>query len=156
MANECQTQITFQSSKEGINWLTQEIGKVWAVEPKDRQQFIVENFGIEGKTDMERIGTKWIMVTETSVEGDNLFVQTMSAAYPPNEMIKKIVSILVDKFNQNSNATGRYWDENFNTIGIFESNSTGYYEAEDSLDVNFDSENYWEEEVEPAFDRLEL
>jgi len=156
MANECQTQITFESSKEGINWLTQEIGKIWNIEPKDRQDFIVENFGIKANTIMESIGTKWIMITETTIEEGNLFVQTMSAAYPPNEMIKKIVSILVEKFDKNSRASGKYWDENFNTIGIFESNSTGYYEAEDSLDVNFDNENYWEDEVEPAFDKLEL
>jgi hypothetical protein len=156
MANECITDILFESSEEGIKWLKEKITEVKKLNSDDRFNYILENFSLPGDNNIDRLGTRWVDIDDCEETDEGYKIQVRSAAYPPNEMIKKITSILIESFNKNSIATGRYWDENFNTIGIFESNSTGYYEAEDSLDVDFDNEDYWEDEVEPAFDKLEL
>jgi hypothetical protein len=156
MANECQTNILFESSDDGIKWLKEKINEVLKLKGDDRFNSISENFGDKGETNIDKLGCKWLDIDECEETDDGFTVKILSAAYPPNKMIIKIVSLLLENFDNNSRASGKYWDENFNTIGIFESNSTGYYDAEDSLDVDFDNENYWEEEVEPAFDKLEL
>lgn len=156
MANECQTEILFESSEEGINWIKEKFESVLKLKGEDRHNFLVENFGVEGKTVMDKLGTKWLDISQTELTDEGYMVTTLSAAYPPNKMIIKLVSLLLENFHKQSRASGRYWDENFNTIGIFESNSTGYYDAEDSLDVDFDNPDYWEDEVEPAFEKLEL
>jgi hypothetical protein len=156
MANECQTNILFESSDEGIKWLKEKITEVLKLKGEDRFNYIIENFGVKGKTTLDKLGTKWLDIDECEETEEGYTMRVLSANYPPKEMIIKLVSLLMENFDKHSRASGKYWDENFNTIGIFESNSTGYYDAEDSLDVNFDNENYWEDEVDPAFDRLEL
>jgi hypothetical protein len=156
MASECTTNILFESSEKGIKWLKEKITEVKKLNKEDRFNYISENFSLEGKTNIERLGTKWLDIDDCEETDEGYTIQVRSAAYPPKEMVIKLVSLLRENFDKNSRASGKYWDENFNTIGIFESNSTGYYDAEDSLDVDFDNEDYWEDEVEPAFDKLEL
>jgi hypothetical protein len=156
MANECQTNILFESSEEGLKWIKEKFEEVLKLDSEERFDYISQNFGLEGKTLIDKLGCKWLDISECEEMEDGYSVKILSANYPPNKMIIKLVSHLLENFDKNSRATGKYWDENFNTIGIFESNSYGYLDAEDSLDVNFDNENYWEEEVEPAFDNLEL
>jgi hypothetical protein len=156
MASECQTNILFESSDEGLKWLKEKFNEFLKLKGEDRFNSISENFGAKGETTIDKLGCKWLNIDECEETEEGFVVKILSAAYPPNKMIIKIVSLLLENFDNNSRASGKYWDENFNTIGIFESNSTGYYDAEDSLDVDFDNENYWEEEVEPAFDKLEL
>jgi len=156
MANECQTNILFESSDDGLKWLKEKFNEVLKLKGDDRFNSISENFGDKGETNIDKLGCKWLDIDECEETDDGFTVKILSAAYPPNKMIIKIVSLLLENFDNHSRASGKYWDENFNTIGIFESNSYGYFEAEDSLDVDFDNENYWEEEVEPAFDKLEL
>ena len=157
MANECVTNILFESSKEGIDWLSEKFETLSKLNDEDRFNYLILNFGVQGNTTMDKLGAKWVDISETErTEEEEYVVKTISAAYPPNKMIINLVSLLIQNFDKNSRASGKYWDENFNTIGIFESNSTGYMDAEDSLDVDFDNENYWEDEVEPAFDKLEL
>ena len=49
------------------------------------------------------------------------------------------------------------WDEGFDPIGIFQCNDTDMWETEETtVDVDWDNEMYWDDEVEPAFDKLEL
>ena len=156
MANECQTNILFESSEDGLKWIKEKFEEVLKLKGEDRFNYLVENFGVKGETTMDRLGCKWLNIDECEETDEGFNVKTLSAAYPPNKMIIKLVSLLLENFDKNSRASGKYWDENFNTIGIFESNSTGYYDAEDSLDVDFDNESYWEDEVEPAIDKLEL
>jgi hypothetical protein len=156
MASECTTNILFESSEEGLKWLKEKITEVLKLKGEDRFNYISENFGVKGKTNLDKLGTKWMDIDECEETDEGYSMRTLSANYPPKEMIIKLVSLLMENFDKNSRASGKYWDENFNTIGIFESNSTGYYDAEDSLDVDFDNENYWEDEVDPAFDKLEL
>lgn len=156
MANECITNILFESSEEGINWLKALLDQAWSKKGEERFDFILENFGVEGKNNMEKLGARWVDLSDISIDEEGLRLNTTSANYPPNEMIKNIVEILREKFDSSSIATGKYWDENFNTIGIFECNRYGYMFQEDSVDVDFDNPDYWEEQVEPAFNNLEL
>lgn len=157
MANECVTNILFESSKDGIDWLSEKFETLSKLNDEDRFNYLILNFGVQGNTTMDKLGTKWVDISETERIGEEEYtVKTLSAAYPPNKMIINLVSLLIQNFDKHSRASGKYWDENFNTIGIFESNGSGYMDAEDSLDVDFDNENYWEDEVEPAFDKLEL
>jgi len=79
-----------------------------------------------------------------------------SAWYPPDVMIKNMIGQLhvIDK---GAWIDGRYWDENFDPIGIFQCNDLDMWETDETtVDVDWDNEMYWEEEVEPAFDKLEL
>lgn len=156
MANECQTYILFESSKEGINWIKDKFESIIKLNENDRFNFILENCSLQGKTITDRLGTKWLDIDELTQTEDGYQMTTLSAAYPPDKMIIKLTNFLIENFDKNSRASGRYWDENFNTIGIFEANSTGYHHAEDSIDVNFDNPDYWEDQVEPAFNNLEL
>jgi hypothetical protein len=58
MANECQTNILFESSNEGIKWLKEKFEEVLKLKGEDRFNYIVENFGVEGDTTMDKLGCK--------------------------------------------------------------------------------------------------
>jgi hypothetical protein len=51
---------------------------------------------------------------------------------------------------------GRYWDETFDPIGKFEINETGYHTVETAVEADMDSDYFWDDYVQPAFDNLEL
>lgn len=165
MANVCTTDITFNSNEEGINWLENQIEILRETKYEDRVEKFFELFKSPGIEDyVEAMGSKWVdFGSNWERDGDECYIlQTESAWNYPDQMIKNIVAKLLE-FDDTSNATGRYWDETYSPIGIFECNSTGLQSAETNITEDqeeWEEENpdgyFFEEVVERAFYDLEL
>lgn len=144
MANICTVQIDLNGNEQVTEWFTNIVKMMKADE-------LIEQFSSEGESMIDRIGSKWLIKNDW---GDG-YLAIESAWYPPDVFMKNIYA-QASVIDPAVTLTGRYWDESFSPIGIFEINSTGYHTAETDVDVDFDEEYYWDEQVEPAFDKLEL
>lgn len=149
MANICRTEIDIFANQSAIDWFEKLI--------KDyMDEDFIGQFGSEGENNIERIGCKWIQKYDWYREDSTqYFISFESAWYPPDTMIKNIINQL-QEYDKHAYASGRYWDENFSPIGIFQCNSIDMFEtAETDVDVDWDNEYYWDE-IEAAFENLEL
>ena len=150
MANTCRTEIHLHANQSTIDWfekLTQNF---------DTDDYIGQ-FSSKGSNLIDKIGSKWLIRYDWGREDEHeYFLSFESAWYPPNEMVKNMVAQL-QQHDPHAWANGRYWDENFSPIGIFQCNSPEMWDiAETDVEVDWDNEYYWDEEVEPAFEELEL
>lgn len=163
MANICTTTITFNSNEEGINWLESQIKDLRETKYEER---VTKFRDLLGKPDVESytdaMGAKWVDFGGIwEREGKNSYtLQTESAWYYPDGMIQNIVSKL-SEFEPTSNASGRYWDETYSPIGIFECNSEGIKNDETSVEEDVEEwqeenpdGNFWDELVEIYFNDL--
>lgn len=150
MANTCTNRIQLHANQSTIDWFED------LVEDFMDSDFI-EQFGSEGDHNIARIGCKWITRDDYYREDETEYMLGFESAwYPPDIMIKNIVAQLQER-DEHAYADGRYWDENFDPIGIFHCNSPDKFEtAETSVEPNWEDEMYWDNEVEPAFEELEL
>jgi hypothetical protein len=150
MANICTNRIYFHANQTAIDWFE---GLVNDFTDED----FIEQFGSEGPNNIERIGCKWIIKDDWDRYDETTFYLGFESAwYPPDTMIQNMVAQL-QEHDENAYADGRYWDENFDPIGIFQCNGSDMWEtAKTSVDVDWENEMFWDEEVEPAFDNLEL
>ena len=150
MANTCTTRITFRADQSTIDWFEK------LIKDFTNEDFIGQ-FGSEGEHNIDRIGSKWIIKDDWYREDDETYMLGFeSAYYPPDTMIKNMVAQLQEHY-EGAYAEGRYWDENFDPIGIFQCNGPDlWYDAETSIEVDWDNETFWDDEVEPAFESLEL
>ena len=150
MANNCTNRVHFHASKEALDSFEK------LVENFSDEDFI-NHFGSEGDNNIERIGCKWLICEDSYREDDEEFMLGFeSANYPPDIMVQNMVAEL-QKMDSFAFADGRYWDENFDPIGIFQCNEPGHWISDEtSVDVDWENEYYWDEEVEPAFEELEL
>ena len=144
MANVCTTNITLNGNEAVTEWFTNIVTTM-----KDNE--LIKQFGSEGDSMIDIIGSKWL----NKIDWDEGYLAIESAWYPPDVFLGNIFA-QASVIDPEVTLTGRYWDENFSPIGIFEVNSSGYHTAEDHIEVDLDNEYYWDEEVEPAFDELEL
>ena len=144
MANTCTTNIDLNGNTAVTEWFTNMVQSM-----KDEE--LIEQFGSKADSMIDRIGSKWLLKTDW---GES-YLQVESAWYPPDVFLKNIFA-QATAIDSEVTITGRYWDENFDPIGIFEINSSGYHTAETSVDVDWENDYYWDEEVEPAFEELEL
>lgn len=150
MANICTNRIYFHADQSAIDWLEN------LVENFTNEDFI-EQFGSEGSNNIERIGCKWIIKDDWDRPDETTYYLGFESAwYPPDTMIKNMITQL-QGHDKHAYADGRYWDENFDPIGIFQCNGPNtWYSDEASVEVDWENEMYWDDEVEPAFDKLEL
>jgi hypothetical protein len=149
MANTCTTEINVNASESAIDWL-ENLVKNYTTED------FIGQFASGAELFIDKVGSKWItLMDQYRVESQKYFISFESAWYPPETLMKNIFDQL-SKIDDSSYLDGRYWDEGFSPIGIFEVNLAGYKSAEDHLSVDWDNEYYWEEEVEPAFNNLEI
>jgi len=151
MANNCVTQINLYANESTMDWF-EKLVKTYTVED------FIGQFGTQDAENMiDKIGSKWLILTDHyRVDQHEYYAAFESAWYPPDTLIKNIVAQLQEN-NEGAYADGRYWDENFSPIGIFQCNGPDSWEsAEDDIDVDWDNEYFWDEEVEPAFNNLEL
>ena len=150
MANVCTNRITFYANQSTINWFEK------LIQDFTDQDFI-DQFGSEGEHNIDRIGCKWIMKDDWYRDDDTSYMLGFESAwYPPDTMIKNIVGQL-QEYDKTAYAEGRYWDEGFDPIGIFQCDGPDHFiSAETSVDVDWDNEMFWDDEVEPAFEELEL
>lgn len=150
MANTCTNRITFHADQSTIDWFEK------LIQDFTDQDFI-DQFGSEADTNIDRIGCKWIMKDDWYREDDETYMLGFESAwYPPDTMIKNMVGQLQEHY-ENAYAEGRYWDEGFDPIGIFQCDGPDHFiSTETSVDVDWDNEMFWDDEVEPAFEELEL
>lgn len=150
MANTCTNRIQLHANQSTIDWFED------LIEDFMDSDFI-EQFGSEGDHNIDRIGCKWIIRDDYYREDETEYMLGFESAwYPPDIMIKNIVAQLQER-DEHAYADGRYWDENFDPIGIFHCNSSDKFEtAETSVEPDWEDEMYWDNEVEPAFEELEL
>ena len=149
MANICRTEVIVNASPEALKDF---IKKYDACSDDD----LISEFGIEGENNIERIGCKWIQKYDAYEEEDTQFFFSVETAwYPPDKMLENIYKLLVSQ-DENAYITGRYWDENYKPIGIFQVVKGEFEYSETGLEVDTEQEWYWDNIVEPAFDNLEL
>ena len=150
MANICTNRIYFYADQSAIDWFEGVVNDL-------TDEGFIEQFGSEGSNNIERIGCKWIIKDDWDRPDETTYYLGFESAwYPPDTMVKNMVAQL-QKRDESAYADGRYWDENFDPIGIFQCNGLDtWYSSETSVDVDWENEMYWDEEVEPSFDELEL
>ena len=144
MANICRTEIDVNGNEAVVAWFS-EIAKT------QKAEGLIEQFGSEAELMIDKIGSKWLQKYDWGTG----YLSVETAWYPPDTFLLNIYA-QASVIDPNVTLTGRYWDEAFSPIGIFEVNSTGFHTAETNLEVDMDEEHYWDEQVEPAFSKLEL
>lgn len=158
MANTIITTITIESTKEAIDFFEKEMNEIYS-NPRDQRNKLFENkFASEGDNNIKRFGSKWISLTndkERSNDEEYIF-QIESANYHPDILITNIRKKLDEVSGEgNTVITGRFWEESYSEIGIFEDNRSGHHTAEKKLDIDSDFESYWEM-IDEEFENLEL
>lgn len=167
MANICTTEVTITSIPEVIDWFEHEIKKISEINSDENRNLdFINKFGIEGENLIDKIGSKWLTVDLTMVErksDESFFIRLETANYPPNVLIVNICKILRQKEKEISeddydetDVSGRYWDEAFQPIGVFSVYGETFETDEEYIEINYDDEMYWDNQVEPAFDNLEV
>lgn len=165
MINTIINQITFHASKTAIDWLEGKIEELDIFTHEEQSNKFIEMFGFAETDDiLEKIGAKSLSLDDGDniyrVDDETYFLQFESGNYPPSELIKNITDILIDKSDEDywCFTEGRYWDNDNigEMIGILECSKDGYYIDETSIDIDFDDDNYWYNQIEPAFNTLEL
>ncbi len=150
MANICTTQINIYANESTIDWFER------LVKTYDEQDYIGQFGDLEAENMIDRIGSKWVYITENyRVDQHEYYIALESAWYMPDVLMKNIYTQLAEN-DPGAFLSGRFWDEAYSPIGIFEINSSGFHTAETDVEVDFDEEYYWDEQIEPAFNRLEL
>ena len=182
MANICRTDIIIKASKKAIDNFVERFDKcVDGAYPntEDDSPHIIDAFGAKAELLIDRIGSKWVSMWDGGISYDNhteVHLSLDSAWYPPSDMIlemfrqmEEIDSILeLYESGQGVRVYGKYWDEGYQPIGVFEvyhgeiiseeNNDLDESEWEEKVEAEGESEydrNFWEEEVEPAFEILQ-
>ena len=161
MANVVYNQINIHASKNAIDWLEEQFNLIDTLEYNEKPVKIIELFGTKGDDIYDKIGAKWLTLDNDCKyreSEDCYYFQYETGNHPPEEMIKNLFNILSEKSDEDfwCYIDGRYWDEGFDPVGIFECNVDGYFSAEDSIEVDYDDVDYWENQVQPIFDELEI
>lgn len=151
MANICRTEVYVHANMSTIDWFEK------LVRDFDVDDYIGQFGDLDAESMIDRIGSKWLMKYDWYREDSYCyFVSFESAWYPPDVLLKNIWK-QVSEYDPSAYLDGRYWDEIFSPVGIFEIHSNGeMLTAEANLDIDWDNDNYWEEQVEAAFRKLEI
>ena len=144
MANICRTEIDVNGNEAVVEWFSN-IAKTMKADE------LIEQFGSKAESMIDRIGSKWLQKYDWGTG----YLSVETAWYHPDTFMANIYA-QASVIDPQVILTGRYWDEAFNPIGIFEINSTGFHTAETTIEVDMDDEYWWDEQVEPAFNNLEL
>ena len=179
MANTCRTEIKMQASKEAIQdfvnrWENCVDGRYPNTE--NDKPHIADEFGADAELFIDKVGSKWVSFYEgydygisehDDTEGSSEVVfELESAWYPPSDMILEIYRQMAE-IDDEVKISGKYWDEVYNPIGVFEV----YYgeiikeehhdldEAEWDEKVEKENEdydrNFWDEVIDPLFTVLQ-
>ena len=158
MANICRTEMYLKASPEAIEWLKETYEGA-------TDETLVEHFGKEAESYIDRIGSKWVQKYDSWDEDENkYYISVESAWYPPKDMIENMYDLLKEKSGDDDEVKifGRYWDEAFSPIGAFYVDENGWESEEGELDEDqweWEEENpegfFWDDVIEPAFRALE-
>ena len=172
MANSNRTEIYIEGSKEAIDNFVERFDKCHsgAYPNQEENPHIADEFGADAELFIDKVGSKWVQIWDEGYyrSSDNrceIYLDT--AWYPPSDMILEIYRQMAE-IDDEIKVSGKYWDEAYNPIGVFEV----YYgqiisEKDHDLDESEWDEmvegeeskgydrNFWEEVVDPAFSELQ-
>ena len=160
MANTCRTDIKIQGTKEAISYFKEKYeschdGKY----PNEEENpHIVDVFGAEAENFIDKVGSKWVTQYEVFWDDETSYEFGLESAwYPPSDMLKEMHRQLV-AIDPDIIFTARYWDEAYDPIGVIKITDAGQYltiETEPEPEDEFEGEYYWDDVIDPEFERLE-
>lgn len=171
MANSNRTEIYIEGSKEAIDNFVERFEKCHSGPYPNQEEnpHIVDEFGADAELFIDKVGSKWVQIWDEGYYRSNdnkCEIYLDSAWYPPSDMILEIYRQM-SEIDDEIKISGRYWDEAYNPIGVFEV----YYgqiikeehhdldEAEWDEMVEKENEddyrNFWDEVVDPLFTHLQ-
>ena len=158
MANINTTIIEITSTKEVIDFLYDKFENMndGKYPNEGETPHIVDVFGADAESFIDKVGSKWIRVYDYySFDETQMKINFESAWYPPSDLLKEMHNQLV-AMDPDVIFTARYWDEAYDPIGIIKITDSGQYVTLDDYSLEYaDSEYFWDEVVEPAFEKLE-
>ncbi|MDB4344473.1 hypothetical protein OAA18_00145 [bacterium] len=158
MANVCRTDIKIQGSKEAISYFKEKYESCHDGKYPNEEEapHIVDVFGADSELFIDKVGSKWVTQYEIFWDDETSYEFGLeSANYPPSDMLKEIHRQLV-AIDPDITFTARYWDEAYDPIGVIKITDAGQYlELEDYSLEEDDQEYFWDDVIEPAFERLE-
>ena len=158
MANTCRTDIKIQGTKEAILYFKEKYeschdGKY----PNEEENLhIVDVFGADAENFIDKVGSKWVTQYEVFWDDETSYEFGLESAwYPPSDMLKEMHRQLV-AIDPDIIFTARYWDEAYDPIGVIKITDAGQYlTLEDNSLEEDDQEYFWDDVIEPAFEKLE-
>lgn len=159
MANICRTEIKIKANEAAIKDFASryEVCNDGLYPNEQGSPHIIDEFGAQAELVIDRIGSKWIQMYDPWPyweEGMTEYDFALESAwYPPSDMMKEIYRQLTT-IDPNTEMEGRYWDEGYCPIGVFKFIDGELVTFEEDVDVDQDEEYYWDEQIEPVFDRL--
>ena len=169
MANSNRTEIYIESlSKEAIDNFVERFEKCHSGPYPNQEEnpHIADEFGADAELFIDKVGSKWIQIWDEGYyrSSDNrceIYLDT--AWYPPSDMILEIYRQMAE-IDDEIKVSGKFWDEGYVPIGVFEVYYGEIIEEQQSLDEDEWEEeielkdyerNFWEEVVDPAFTVLQ-
>lgn len=159
MANICRTEIKIIASEAAIKDFALRFEQCVDGEypNKDGAKHIIDEFGADDELLIDRVGSKWVQIYDSYPywkEGMTEYeFQLESAWYHPSDMMIEMYRQLT-AIDPEAQMEGRYWEETFDPIGVFKFIGGELITSEESVDVDYDEEYYWDEQIEPVFDNL--
>ena len=82
----------------------------------------LDEFGADAELFIDKVGSKWVQIWDEGIyhSSDNkceIYLDT--ASYPPSDMILEIYRQMAE-IDDEIKVSGKYWDEAYNPIGVFE------------------------------------
>ena len=171
MANSNRTEIYIEGSKEAIDNFVERFEKCHSGPYPNQEEnpHIADEFGADAELFIDKVGSKWIEIYDEGIyrESDNnceIYLDT--ASYPPSDMILEIYRQLAE-IDDEIAVSGKYWDEAYNPIGVFEVyygqiieeehhdlDEEEWQEMVEEENEDYDR-NFWEEVVDPLFTHLQ-
>ena len=169
MANSNRTEIYIESlSKEAIDNFVERFEKCHSGPYPNQEEnpHIADEFGADAELFIDKVGSKWVQIWDEGYyrSSDNrceIYLDT--AWYPPSDMILEIYRQMAE-IDDEIKVSGKFWDEGYVPIGVFEVYYGEIIEEQQSLDEDEWEEeielkdyerNFWEEVVDPAFTVLQ-
>jgi hypothetical protein len=169
MANSNRTEIYIESlSKEAIDNFVERFEKCHSGPYPNQEEnpHIADEFGADAELFIDKVGSKWIQIWDEGYyrSSDNrceIYLDT--AWYPPSDMILEIYRQMAE-IDSDVKVSGKYWDEGYQPIGVFEvyygeiikeQQSLDEDEWEEEIELKDYERNFWEEVVDPAFTVLQ-
>ena len=158
MANTCRTDIKIKGSKEAISYFKEKYESCHDGKYPNEEEtpHIADVFGADAELFIDKVGSKWITQYEIFWDDETSYEFGLESAwYPPSDMLKEMHRQLI-AIDPDIIFTARYWDEAYDPIGVIKITDAGQYlTLEDNSIEDDDREYFWDDVIEPTFERLE-
>jgi len=171
MANINRTEIYIEGSKEAIDNFVERFEKCHSGPYPNQEDnpHIADEFGADAELFIDKVGSKWIQIWDEGIyreSENNCEIYLDTAWYPPSDMILEIYRQMAE-IDDEITVSGKYWDEAYNPIGVFEVyygeiikeehhdlDETEWDEMVEEENEDYDR-NFWEEVIDPLFTILQ-